>query len=101
MCPVRSTEATTSGCDMSPTLHSPSGSLFPGYKFQKLSIFPSHACGSQSEHVCFFLKGSGDPQPSHLGKQGGSLQSQFGCCAAWSTNDPAKPLKRFNDHGTI
>jgi hypothetical protein len=76
-----------------PYSHSPSGSLFPWYKFQKLSIFRSYACGSQSEHVCFFLiDRSGDPQPSHLGQQGGSLQSEFRRCAAWSTNDPAKPL---------
>jgi hypothetical protein len=67
-----------------------------------MSIFPSGACRSQSEHVAFFLMdGSGYPQPSHLGKQGGSFQSQLGGCAAWSTNDPANPLQRFNDQGTI
>src|SRR5258706_1178124 len=36
--------------------------------------FPSYAHGSQNEHVCFVLMDrSGDPQPSHLGQQGGSL----------------------------
>src|SRR6266478_7707196 len=85
-----------------PYSHSPSGSLFPWYKFQKLSIFRSYACGSQSEHVCFFLMDrSGDPQPSHLGQQGGSLQSQFGRGTAWSTNDPSGLLKRFHNQSAI
>jgi hypothetical protein len=67
----------------------------------KLSIFPSY-CRSQTEHVCFLLMDRpGNPHSSHLGQQGGPLQSQFGRCAAWSANDPAKPLQRFNDQDTI
>src|SRR5271169_4918722 len=62
-----------------------------------MRIFPPYACGSQSEHVCFFLMNrSVDPQPSHLGQQGGSLHSEFGRRAAWPNNDPANPFQRLN-----
>jgi hypothetical protein len=40
----------------------------------------------------FVMDRSGDPQPSHLGQQGGSLQSEFRRGAMWSTNDPADLL---------
>ena len=60
-----------------------------------MSMFPSYACGSQSEHVCFFLMDRSEgPQPSHHGQQDGSLHSQLGRCAAWSSHDPANPLQR-------
>ena len=63
-------------------------------------MFPSYACGSQSEHVCFFLMDrSGDCQPSHLGQQSGSLQSELRRCAARSPDDPAGLLECFQDQG--
>jgi hypothetical protein len=44
---------------------------------------------------------SENPQPSHLGKQCGSFQSQFHRSAAWSTNDPADLLQCFHNQGAI
>jgi len=42
-----------------------------------------------------------DTQPSHLGKQRGSFQSQFRRRAAWPTNDPAGLLKCFQNQSAI
>jgi hypothetical protein len=51
---------------------------------------------------CFFLMDrSGDPQPSHLGQQRGSLQSEFRRCATWSTNGPGGLLQRFHNQSAI
>jgi hypothetical protein len=58
-----------------------------------LSIRPCHA-----GHVCSFLRDRpGDTQPSHLGNQRGSFQSQFRRCAVRSTDDPAGLLKCFQN----
>src|SRR5882724_6074756 len=59
---------------MSPTLHSPSGSLFPVVQISKVSIFPSYGLGCHNKPVCSLLRdGSRDPQSSHFGKQCGSF----------------------------
>src|ERR1700722_14564371 len=68
------------------------------HKISKLSILPSYGLGCYTKAVCSFLMNrSGNPQPSHLGKQCGSFQSQFRRSAAWSTNDPADPLQYFDN----
>ena len=72
------------------------------HKISKLSIFSSYGLGRYTAPVCSFLMDrSGNPQPSHPGQQGGSLQSQFGRCAAWSTDDPANLLKCVHNQSAI
>jgi hypothetical protein len=39
------------------------------------------------------MDGSENPKPPHFGEQRSSLQIQYGCGAAWSTNDPANALQ--------
>src|SRR6202040_1271416 len=72
------------------------------HKISKLSIFPSYGLGCYTATACSFLMDrSGNPQPSHLGKQRGSFQSQFGRCAPRSANDPSGLLKCFHNQSTI
>src|SRR5207248_2117483 len=61
-----------------------------------LSILSCHA-----ETVCSLRSGSQYPQSSNLGKQGGSFQSEFRRCAAWSTDDPRGLLQRFHNQSAI
>ncbi len=67
------------------------------FLLSNLSILRCHA-----EHVCSFLRDRPrDAQPSHLGQQRGSFQSQFRRCSAWPTDDPADLLKCFQNQTAI
>jgi hypothetical protein len=53
-----------------------------------------HPC--HAEHVCFFLRDRpGETQPSHLGNQRGSFQSQFCRRAVRSTDGSNRPAEVF------
>src|SRR6266853_1249112 len=68
------------------------------HKISKLSILPSYGLRCYTAPVCSLLMDrSENPQPSHLGKQCGSFQSQCSRRTARSTYDPAGLLKRFHD----
>jgi hypothetical protein len=72
------------------------------HNISKLSIFPSYGLGCYTApRLSFRMDRSGNPKPSHLGKQCGSFQSQFRRSAAWSTNDPADLLQYFHNQGAI
>src|SRR5216684_6047928 len=72
------------------------------HKISKLSIFPSYGLRCYTAPVCSLLMDrSENPQPSHLGKQCDSFQSEFRRCAAWPTDDPAGMLKCFHNQTAI
>src|ERR1700758_514028 len=72
------------------------------HKSLKLSIFPSYGLGCHTARVnSLLIDRPRNPQPSHLGKQRGSFQPQFGRSAAWPTDDPAGLLQRFHNQSTI
>src|SRR6266478_2578329 len=82
-----------------------------GSRLLTSNFIPCEADNSTS-NLGIFLRDSGnagsflrdrprDTQPSHLGKQRRSFQSQFGRCAAWSTDDPANLLKCVHNQSAI
>ena len=71
-------------------------------QISKLSTLPSYGLRCYTAPVYSLLKDrSENPQPSHLGQQRGSFQSEFRRCAARSTYDPPGLLQRFHNESAI